>query len=301
MAAAQQEYEVLIQKCTLTNKYAVKALQIIAETNDQHAQEIVTAIKAEISKEKEENKEALLSLLSFLGQHPSYSFLKASYPEKRSLSAEEPERKKKRKIEEVPEKLPEKLPEPEEDTAFLPFPPEYFLFKLVDKATYTASYIYYTEGNTASKTDPDDLPKLTHEYLTTPHLESAIKLLYTSATQCKVCGMRFDSVSAYTAHAEMHQKKSHLVRGSDILTWQGWLMEPVQWTKTETKVSVNLKPSFQEKVPTVPVRGDRDQKCTICGEAFEVIWSDESECWSFNDALIIRTMPREISHKRCVS
>ncbi|EIJ89443.1 hypothetical protein NEPAR06_2168 [Nematocida parisii] len=313
MVEAQQEYSSLIHRCTSMNKYTVKALQVVAETNDQYAQEIVQAINIELSGITNENKEALHSLLQFLGQHPAYSFIKGKEPQKRAESEmAEPEKKRKiqkiensskisvaqePKISQKEPKISQKKPE-----IFYPYPPEYFLFKLVDRPAYTASYIYYTEGRTSKQNEQEVLPDLTRDYLVTAHLDQAIKLLYTSAIQCKVCGMRFDSLSVYTAHAEIHQKKTHITRNSsDISMWQSWLLEPTQWTQTEQKVSVNLKSTIQEKVSTVPVRGDRDQKCTICGDGFEIIWSDENECWSFNDALVVRTMPREISHKRCVS
>lgn len=288
MASADAEYSSLLQKSTLSNKYRIKALQKVAETNEHRAQEIVQSIKEKIPTETDENKEILLSLLRVLASHDSYSFAEEKEAQKRRLDPQENQTKK-QKIEENPK------------IRFLPYPPEYFLLKLVSKALYTDSYIYYTEGKDKKSTETELEPQLTREYLVVPHLEQAVKLLYTAATQCKVCGMRFDSLSLYTVHADMHQKKSQIGKSVEIPMWRAWLLEPTEWTKKEKKISVTLKSTIQEKVPTVPVRGDRDQRCTICGDTFEIIWSDENECWAFNGALVIRKTPRQISHKKCVS
>ncbi|KAH9387215.1 uncharacterized protein NEMAJ01_2111 [Nematocida major] len=284
-----QEYSALIRKSKLTNKYIIKALKTVAETNNYYAREIVKTIQEEISAASDENKDALLSLLRLLAQNPAYFFIEEG----------KTPHKKQKHIESVPVKKRKVQVEVEVNIEFMPYPPEYFLFKLVSKQAYAESYAYYTEGKEKKSLEAELEPQLTREYLATPHLEQAYKLLYTAATQCKVCGMRFDVLSLYKAHAEMHQKKSQIGRSVEAPMWRSWLQET--GAMQEQKVPVKLKASVQEKMPTVPVRGDREQKCTICGDAFEVIWSDESECWSFNDALVIRTSPRQISHRRCVS
>ncbi|KAI5190707.1 hypothetical protein NEMIN01_1172 [Nematocida minor] len=295
-SAEEQEYSALIRKSTLSNKYAVKALQCVAETNEHSAKDIIRAINSEITTGSDENKEALNSLLRLLAQHPSYHFIREKEPKRRQSTESEPEESvKKRKVE-------EKEPEQAKAEMFFPYPPEYILFKMVDKSNYKKSYEYYTQGSHSSKlAESEAEPELTRAYLVVPRLEQAVRLLYTAEIQCKVCGMRFDSISQYTTHADMHQKKSQLGRSVEVPMWRAWLLEPGQYSKKEQKISVTLKTSVQGKVPTVPVRGDRDQRCTICGDGFDVIWSDENECWSFNDALIIRATPRQISHKRCVS
>lgn len=289
MRTAEKEYLSLVKRTDLTNKYAIRALQAVAETNDHFAADIVCAIKREMEKSSDENKEALISLLQLLAEDPSYYFIREPGRKRKREETEQPKRRKTVKKEKKEKKEKER---------FFPYPPEYFLLKLVTKEVYRSSYEYYTNK---IQTVEIENPSLDRKYLIVPHLQQAVRLLYTAEIQCKVCGLRFDSSIAYAAHAEMHQKKSQMGRTVEMPMWRAWLLEPGQWNQKEQKVAVTIKSTVQEKVSTVPVRGDREQKCTVCGDGFDIIWSDENECWSFSDAIITRTTPRQLSHRRCIS
>lgn len=300
MREVEEEYASLVRKSDLSNKYAVDALKEVAKTNDQFAKDIIRAIKGEMKETSNENKEALLSLLKLLAEEPSYYFIRESPKRKRQPEEASSENSKKRKV----SKEEPILSDTSKGLSFFPYPLEYFLLKMISKSSYKESYLYYTKEPSTNASTPNiytEEPKLTREYLIVPRLQQAIRLLYTADIQCKVCGLRFDSLSLYSAHGDMHQKKSQIGRSVEIPMWRSWLLEPVEWSQKEQKVSITIKSSVQEQVSTVPVRGDREQKCTICGDGFDVIWSDENECWSFNDAIITRAVPRQISHRRCIS
>ncbi|KAI5186880.1 hypothetical protein NEHOM01_1769 [Nematocida homosporus] len=319
MRTIAQAYTALLKESSLENKHVLQALQITAETNDHHAIEIADSIQQEAKTAESPRKESLEALLKALSQHHAYSFLAKK---SRKRSAPEPEPIKQAKIDPVISKSPSP-PSPSLVTPLsppaakpvssnlpsfgsllLPYPPEFFLFKLVDKKTYLESYQYYT----ASKEEDshhDQLPTLERSYLNVPRLALAQKFLYSTIAQCKVCGMRFDSLEPYTAHADAHQRKSQIDKSlSGGAIWRPWLLEINQWAgeKPQHFPKVSLKESHQDQVDNVPVKGDRDQICTICKDPLEVIWSDNDECWAFKDAILVSSQPtRQICHRKCVS
>ncbi|KAI5172833.1 hypothetical protein NEFER03_1849 [Nematocida sp. LUAm3] len=319
--SASQEFKELLKRASLKNKFAFPALQVIAETNGHYAKDIAHSIEEEI-KESPEKQEALSSLLELLSSNTMYTFLmkpqrkrKAS-PETSSKKILKEERiEKDSSTEQEPPKKPSKEKKKQQTTkndqipsssvkpsSFYPYPVEFLLFKLTDKKEYLSSFQYYTK----SKQEEEDMPPLPiREYLCTPRFELAQKFLYFGPAQCKVCGMRFTALDTYSAHNEAHKRKSQIDRTASEAIYRPWLQRAHEWTgdKQETpKISFQRASFPQSSTENVLVKGDRDQLCTLCKDAFEVIWSDEDESWIFKDAILIRSSPtRQICHRKCVS
>ncbi|OAG29610.1 hypothetical protein NEDG_00743 [Nematocida displodere] len=305
MTRIAREYTDLITRSTLATKYSIRALQAVAETNDHHAKEILQAINGAILSQHPEKKEALKLLLTALQGHPAYAAPQPapkSRPEKRPHPKEHPENgnTNPENANGNPENAKKKKSLPKE--GFFPFPPEFLLFKMVDKQAYAESYRYYTKSAHEERTESTE-PLLTRDYLTTPRLPLAVKTLYASSAQCKVCGMRFASIELFSVHDEHHQRRSQIDKKLSGAMWRPWLLEASQWAAAQKKAApVSLKSMHHGKIENVPVKGDRSQRCTICKDPFEIIWSDEEECWSFKDALVVKTSPtRQICHRRCAT
>jgi len=326
MGEAEQEYLSLIKKSQLNNKYAVRALQIVAETNSHHMTEIVRAIEQAEEAAEGEERLAITSLKHTVKKSEEVQD-KSVKSKKRKSSGE-----KKSKVPKVDEAVEidrevdrdmsremgrdksgmERAEVPEEaeneetpHDAFFPYPPEYYLFKMVDKAEYTESYIYYTrvQEKEMEKEVEESYPELKRSYFIVPRLGQAQKALYSAPMQCKVCGLRFYRVDRYTAHGETHQKKSQIEKTISGDMHRLWMLQKESRGEMEHKAhKKTLAQNLQDETESVPVKGDGDQRCTICKEQLEVTWSDEEECWVFKDALLIRSQPkREICHKKCAT
>ncbi|KAI5189262.1 hypothetical protein NECID01_0457 [Nematocida sp. AWRm77] len=297
MTSALQEYRALLHSRPLSSKYTVKALQIVAETNEHHAQEIVKAIEQAMEEASVQDKEVLAGLLRALSQHYKYAPLTgASTPStKRKKSVKEEPAKK-----ECREKENGSSPQSAEEM-FLPYPPEYYLFKMVEKKKYLASYLFYTRTEQTAQEDAETEPSLSREYFIVPRLHTAQKMLYSTGMQCKVCGMRFSTGEALMAHGELHQRRNKMDKSVVGRLSRPWLLEPKEWTDPQPRTpKVSLYTALPDETDNVLVQGDREQKCSICKDPFDIVWSDDEESWVFKDALQVRTSPRQICHKRCV-
>lgn len=292
MTSPRQEYAALLKARPLSNKYTVKALQVVAETNDHLAAEIAQAIEQTMAAASPEEKEILGSLQGALSQHYKYRFLGERPPSRKRPLESEPRKKERREKE---------SPAAGSEEAFFPYPPEFYLFKLVDKKTYLKSYLAYTKASQPESAEVYAEPTLSREYFVTPRLSLALKMLYAQGMQCKVCGMRFSAADALLAHGELHQRRNQLDKSIVGHIWRPWLLEPKEWGDAQPRLpKVPLYPTLPDETESVLVKGDRDQQCSICKEPFEVVWSDEDENWVFKDALQVRSSPRQLCHKRCI-
>ncbi|KAI5180560.1 hypothetical protein NEOKW01_0864 [Nematocida sp. AWRm80] len=349
MSDATKEYTKLLKKGTLVNKYRLKALQYVAETNTHYRTEILTAITNHLKIVTGKDREELTYLLNTLTGQSTQSNQTMQRPrtkeDKEDTQAEgseeinnsfntkeiegteetqETQEKEEKEIEEreeantfweqEPERGRRKRVSSEEnkqakvqkkENTFFPFPLEYLLFNLISKQEYLETYTYYSQFKINAIDTKIPIPELSREYLITPHLSLAIKLLYSSSTQCKICGIRIQTPAVFKTHMDIHQKRSQIEQTAGGHMYREWLIDLFEGTteRYPVKMTLNIplhKNKGSTKPQTVPVNGQRNQKCSICKDPFEVIWSDEDECWSFKDAILLRESPtRQVCHQKC--
>jgi len=319
MTRAMQEYLQLIKKTNIRDKYRIKALQIVAETNEQHTKEILEAIEKAIEEAKEQDRAVLQSLYTAIIANSRTKIHTEGTSTKKRKNSEERQDSKVQKIEQKIEQKTEQKERSIEETVYTeieqtetegkqadmvyPVPIEYYLLRMIDKQAYMESYMYYTQNDKKQKIE-EEKPELTREYLIVLRTELARSVLYTSLVQCKVCGMRFRSTEIYKAHSEQHERRAQIGKAVSGSMYRPWMAETEQWQEIEHKTQrMQLHTShIQDESEEVPVNGEREQKCTICKEAFEIVWSDEEETWVFRDALVVRASPaRQICHKKCAT
>lgn len=320
----KEEYGLLLRELRSRDKHRIKVLSIIAETNDHKSREISEAIAEALERAQPEQKQAILALAEALSRTSNYSRLalpaKAEAPAKEEApapgdAAEFPSNKRIKTESNQGASLDKSLP----------YPIEFYFYKLVPREEYASSFEYYrgiydrapqgpaarAERGRAAEEAPVDMEevRMDRDSLGVRRLELGVSYLYSSHVQCKVCGLRFDDpTGAYTAHVDQHQKRSQMeaAPAQAQMMWRPWLMEPREWAhpgdSRRKSVAISQGPVSPVEASRVMIRGDKDNRCFICKDSFEIVWDDEEEDWAFKDAILIKEDgARQICHRRCAS
>lgn len=326
MGAPDEEYMALI-KCAAGGGrgLALKALQAVAETNEHHAEALSRVLLRPV--EDPQVKETQKALIKALIKHPYYYSILTNTTEdiysgtstKRPLEPTPTPPQKKVKTKNLSNTISDNtLTKPTKPTkptnnppVLLPFPPEYFLFKLVPRDVYIDSFkSLIRSSEVIQQKEPISL---TRSYLISPGVDTlAQRLLYGSPLQCKACGLRLINTTQEAAHREIHHRRAHLERtlpGCQL--GRPWMHSEEEWTSAAPpqgnrlilpQLSKHAQDPLSEPAE-VPVNGDTEQACALCKEPLRATWSDLKEAWVFKDALLVRATQghREICHRRCIT